>query len=75
MDYSDDEVPLKIARRCHIYFLVKVLDLMDTVFFVLRKKQNQVSFLHVYHHTGMVMLTWSGVKWFAGEILLTKVSF
>uniref|UniRef100_A0A1Q3FPY2 Elongation of very long chain fatty acids protein n=1 Tax=Culex tarsalis TaxID=7177 RepID=A0A1Q3FPY2_CULTA len=66
VDYSDNEVPVMIARRCHIYFLVKVLDLMDTVFFVLRKKQNQVSFLHVYHHTGMVMLTWSGVKWFAG---------
>ncbi|XP_058834326.1 elongation of very long chain fatty acids protein 7-like [Topomyia yanbarensis] len=66
VDYSNNEVPIAIARRVHIYFLVKVIDLLDTVFFVLRKKQNQVSFLHVYHHTGMVMLSWSGVKWFAG---------
>ncbi|XP_053687549.1 elongation of very long chain fatty acids protein 4-like [Sabethes cyaneus] len=66
VNYSNDEVPLTIARRCHIYFLVKVMDLLDTVFFVVRKKQNQVSFLHVYHHTGMVMLSWSGVKWFPG---------
>lgn len=36
------------------------------VFFVLRKKQNQVSFLHVYHHTGMVLLTWHGVKYLPG---------
>ncbi|XP_058461558.1 elongation of very long chain fatty acids protein 4-like [Malaya genurostris] len=66
VDYSDNEAAIAIARRIHIYFLVKVMDLLDTVFFVLRKKQNQVSFLHVYHHTGMVMLSWSGVKWMAG---------
>ncbi|XP_052860218.1 elongation of very long chain fatty acids protein 7-like [Anopheles cruzii] len=66
VDYSPTEVPTMIARRCYYYFLVKVLDLLDTIFFVLRKKQNQVSFLHVYHHTGMVMLIWSGVKWFPG---------
>uniref|UniRef100_A0A182UI04 Elongation of very long chain fatty acids protein n=1 Tax=Anopheles melas TaxID=34690 RepID=A0A182UI04_9DIPT len=66
VDYSPTEIPIAIARRCYYYFLVKVLDLLDTIFFVLRKKQNQVSFLHVYHHTGMVMLVWSGVKWFPG---------
>uniref|UniRef100_A0AAG5DCG4 Elongation of very long chain fatty acids protein n=1 Tax=Anopheles atroparvus TaxID=41427 RepID=A0AAG5DCG4_ANOAO len=66
VDYTPTEVPTMIARRCYYYFLVKVLDLLDTIFFVLRKKQNQVSFLHVYHHTGMVMLIWSGVKWFPG---------
>ncbi|XP_062549403.1 elongation of very long chain fatty acids protein 4-like [Armigeres subalbatus] len=66
VDYSTDEVPIAITRRAYLYFVVKVIDLLDTVFFVVRKKQNQVSFLHVYHHTGMVMLSWSGVKWFPG---------
>ena len=56
----------KIARGCHLYFVVKVTDLLDTVFFVLRKKQNQVTFLHVYHHAGMVMGSWAGVKYIAG---------
>ncbi|CAG2172697.1 unnamed protein product [Oppiella nova] len=32
------------------YFYTKLFDLLDTVFFVLRKKTNQVSFLHLYHH-------------------------
>ncbi|XP_034824496.1 very long chain fatty acid elongase 7-like [Maniola hyperantus] len=41
------------------YFIAKHIDLLDTVFFVLRKKDNQVTFLHVFHHT--LMLTWS---WF-----------
>lgn len=39
---------------------------MDTVFFVLRKKNKQISFLHLYHHTGMVLLTWNATKFFAG---------
>ena len=32
------------------YMYIKVLDLLDTVFFVLRKKYGQVTFLHVSHH-------------------------
>ncbi|XP_003737008.1 elongation of very long chain fatty acids protein 5 [Galendromus occidentalis] len=37
------------------YFWVRVLDLLDTVFFVLAKKQSHVSFLHVYHHVVVVL--------------------
>ena len=36
------------------------------MFFLLRKKNSQVSFLHVYHHTTMVCLWWIGIKWVAG---------
>lgn len=43
----------------YAYFINKVLDLMDTVFFVLRKSYRQITFLHVYHHVLMV----SGVYW------------
>lgn len=32
----------------------------------MRKKQTQVTFLHVYHHTGMVVLSWSGTKFLPG---------
>ena len=39
---------------------------MDTVIFILRKKNRQVTFLHVYHHSTMVFLWWIGVKWYAG---------
>ncbi|XP_053949212.1 elongation of very long chain fatty acids protein F-like [Anastrepha ludens] len=37
----------------YAYYLLKYLDFADTVFFVLRKRYNQVSFLHVYHHIMM----------------------
>ncbi|XP_022122740.2 elongation of very long chain fatty acids protein 5-like isoform X1 [Pieris rapae] len=40
------------------YFIAKHVDLLDTIFFILRKKQNQVTFLHVYHHSAMVGWTW-----------------
>lgn len=34
---------------------------------VLRKKQEQISFLHVYHHTCMVFATWMAVRYVAGK--------
>ncbi|XP_059061442.1 elongation of very long chain fatty acids protein 7-like [Achroia grisella] len=66
VDYSNDERALRIATVVYYYFWLKVIDLLDTVFFLLRKKFNQVSFLHVYHHTGMVMLVWGTTTYFAG---------
>ncbi|CAL1297624.1 unnamed protein product [Larinioides sclopetarius] len=43
---------------CLSIFFIKTLELLDTVFFVLRKKQNQVTFLHILHHTGVCFLSW-----------------
>ncbi|XP_020712889.1 elongation of very long chain fatty acids protein 7-like [Ceratitis capitata] len=42
----------------YIYYVSKYMDLLDTIFFLLRKKHNQISFLHVYHHTIMVYAVW-----------------
>ncbi|MGH0182582.1 UNVERIFIED_CONTAM: hypothetical protein FKN15_023910 [Acipenser sinensis] len=36
------------------------------VFFLLRKKNNQITFLHVYHHATMIFNWWAGVKYVAG---------
>lgn len=33
-----------------IFILSRVIDFLDTVFFVLRKKQSQITGLHVFHH-------------------------
>lgn len=44
----------QLERVLHAaYLLNKVLDLMDTVFFVLRKSYKQITFLHIYHHVFM----------------------
>ncbi|CAG2104930.1 unnamed protein product, partial [Medioppia subpectinata] len=44
------------------YAYTKLFDLFDTVFFVLRKKSNQVSFLHVYHHFMVPVLGYMTAK-------------
>ena len=66
VDRSSTPTAIRIASGCHSYFILKIVDLLDTIFFVLRKKNNQVTFLHVYHHTGMVALTWNATKYFPG---------
>lgn len=66
VDYSRAPLAMRMARAVWLYYICKVVELLDTVFFVLRKKQNQVSFLHLYHHTLMPVCGFIGVKYFAG---------
>ncbi|XP_005189663.3 elongation of very long chain fatty acids protein AAEL008004 [Musca domestica] len=49
------------------YYLTKYLDLFDTIFIVLRKKTQQVTFLHVYHHAGMVLGVHLYITFFPGS--------
>lgn len=49
-------------------FLLKIADCIETVIFVLRKKHNQVSVLHLYHHVSTIILIWMHVKYLAGEM-------
>lgn len=53
----------QITSAMYYYFLAKISELLDTVLFVLRKKERQISFLHVYHHTLMVVVTWTALKY------------
>ena len=48
------------------YFFSKYIELLDTVFFMLRKKFNQISFLHVYHHSTMPINWWLQIKYVPG---------
>ncbi|XP_033753495.1 elongation of very long chain fatty acids protein 4-like [Pecten maximus] len=66
MDYSNDELPLRLANACWWFYFSKIIEFMDTIFFVLRKKNRQISFLHVYHHSTMPLLWWIGVKFVPG---------
>lgn len=46
----------------------KLLDLLDTVFFVLTKKQNHITFLHVQHHAAAAAVLWTVAKYYSGKI-------
>ncbi len=39
-----------MANVCWVFYFSKFIELLDTVFFVLRKKNNQITFLHLFHH-------------------------
>nr|QCF41171.1 Elovl4_a [Sinonovacula constricta] len=66
VDYSDNPYEVRIAKALWWFYFSKCVEMLDTVFFVLRKKNNQISFLHVYHHATMFPIWWMGVKWVAG---------
>ncbi|XP_029679457.1 elongation of very long chain fatty acids protein 4 [Formica exsecta] len=66
-DAETKHVQAALLRGAWWYFFAKIIELLDTVFFVLRKKQNQVTFLHVYHHTITAIFSWCYLKLLPGE--------
>lgn len=49
-----------------MYLMTKFIDFFDTFFFIVRKKQRQVSSLHVFHHSVMPFFVWLGLKFVPG---------
>ncbi|XP_072353081.1 elongation of very long chain fatty acids protein 7a [Scyliorhinus torazame] len=68
VDYSRSPKALRMAWTCWLFYISKFIELSDTIFFVLRKKNSQVTFLHVYHHTIMSFTWWFGVKFAPGGL-------
>ncbi|CAH1997748.1 unnamed protein product [Acanthoscelides obtectus] len=66
MEYSNSLHSRKALDLGQIFFLLKVFDLFDTVFFILRKSYRQVTFLHLYHHTCMLVGIWGGIQFVCG---------
>lgn len=54
--YSKARDP-RVVVASRLYWLLKIAELLDTVFMVVRHKARQISVLHVYHHASMVLLT------------------
>ncbi|KYN16106.1 Elongation of very long chain fatty acids protein 1 [Trachymyrmex cornetzi] len=57
---------LQMARWVWWVLILKITELADTVIFIFRKKYNQISFLHVYHHTVTLFLAWITCKYAPG---------
>lgn len=56
----------KIVRYSYFFYCLKLTDLLDTGFFILRKKNNQVTFLHIYHHAGVALFSYIYLKMYSG---------
>ncbi|KAG5875864.1 hypothetical protein JTB14_037864 [Gonioctena quinquepunctata] len=66
VDYSENPNPLKMLAAMYWMNMLKLAELIETVFFVLRKKFNQVSGLHLYHHASTYFLSYLGCKFIGG---------
>lgn len=66
VDFSMNPMALRMARGCWWYYISKFTEFFDTFFFVLRKKFNHISTLHVIHHGIMPVSVWWGLKFFPG---------
>lgn len=56
-----------MAAGCWWYYFSKFTEFFDTFFFVMRKRYDQVSTLHVIHHGIMPVSVWWGVKFTPGK--------
>lgn len=59
---------MRMASVCWLYYFSKFIEMLDTVFFVLRKKPKQITFLHVFHHSIMPFTWWFGVRFSPGGL-------
>ncbi|XP_066996677.1 very long chain fatty acid elongase AAEL008004 [Anabrus simplex] len=65
-DYSDNPESIKLLTVFWYTTLQKIADLIETVFFILRKKYDQASFLHIYHHVSTLAFSWATTKYAGG---------
>ncbi|XP_076794040.1 very long chain fatty acid elongase 5 isoform X4 [Arvicanthis niloticus] len=60
---SAGESDMKIIRVLWWYYFSKLIEFMDTFFFILRKNNHQITVLHVYHHATMLNIWWFVMNW------------
>uniref|UniRef100_A0A8C0GKV8 Elongation of very long chain fatty acids protein 2 n=1 Tax=Chelonoidis abingdonii TaxID=106734 RepID=A0A8C0GKV8_CHEAB len=60
---SAGEADIRVTKVLWWYYFSKGIEFMDTIFFVLRKKNSQITFLHVYHHATMFNIWWCVLNW------------
>lgn len=62
--------PEQEEKAVHVkwwFLMLRTAELAETLFFILRKKSNQVSALHLYHHISTIVLLWLHLKYSTGE--------
>lgn len=57
---------MRMVSVSYVYLVNKYIELSDTLFFVMRKKNSQISLLHVYHHAIMPIYAWIQVRFLPG---------
>jgi len=63
---TTDKVALRMANAAWWYYFSKFTEFFDTFFFVIRKKFDHVSTLHVLHHGLMPLFAWEAARFVPG---------
>lgn len=63
--------PSYLYKFCLGIYMLKMSEFSETIVFILRKKWNQVSFLHVFHHCTTFSLAF--LAGYSGESKLYKI--
>lgn len=66
VDFSTSARAMAIATGVWWSYMTKIMDMLDTVFFLLRGKYNHMSFLQLYHHSTMVLIMWIAANFVPG---------
>lgn len=70
---TNDPYIMRIANGVWWYFASKGFEFADTLFFILRKKDRQLTFLHKYHHSSMFLVWWTAVRFVPGGSALIPI--
>ena len=65
-------IPIPLLQALSLawwFYLSKFIDFFDSIFFILRKKFDHLSPLHVIHHSTLPFMSWFGPK-FAGNNMI-----
>ncbi|KAJ3224314.1 hypothetical protein HDU81_008635 [Chytriomyces hyalinus] len=63
-----------MAKMLWLFYVSKIFEFVDTLIMVLKKNNHQISFLHLYHHSSILLVT--GVSVFyspGGEVYLSSM--
>ena len=74
-DMEDNEVNQRMVNIVHVYYISKFIEMMDTLFFVLRKKNELLTPLHLIHHGLLPISCWFTVKYVPGQFLVSLCTF
>ncbi|XP_017881099.1 elongation of very long chain fatty acids protein 1-like isoform X2 [Ceratina calcarata] len=67
-DYSVNPQNTKFSNITWYILCLKLIDYVETILFVFRKKQRQVTFLHLYHHISTAYFFWIFLKYYCSAI-------
>ncbi|KAK8730163.1 hypothetical protein OTU49_008120 [Cherax quadricarinatus] len=65
-DFSDNPQAIRMLNIAYWYYISKFIDFIDTLFFVMHKKYEHISVLHVCHHALMATSLWFGLRYQPG---------